>query len=244
MTFTVSNGEGGDKSGQSGPYEVGYGKPPRETRFKPGTSGNPRGRPRGSRSRGSAGHAVERMKSIVLDEAYRPIQVRDGDRMIDMTVFQAAVRSLGLNAAKGNARSQAMLLELVSEVEAGNARERRRVFEGFVEYQRDASREVAQRRAKGLSEDDILPHPEQIHICPLSGRVITTGPWTREEQERQRTLLSVREVTGETLREAQRKLRRRPNSATELARVASCERIIAKADAELSNLTRVIVEGS
>jgi hypothetical protein len=30
--------------------DVGYGKPPRETRFRKGRSGNPRGRPRGSRN--------------------------------------------------------------------------------------------------------------------------------------------------------------------------------------------------
>ena len=30
-------------------YEVGYGKPPAGTRFKPGQSGNPAGRPKGSR---------------------------------------------------------------------------------------------------------------------------------------------------------------------------------------------------
>ena len=29
---------------------VGYGKPPKETRFKPGRSGNPRGRPKGSKN--------------------------------------------------------------------------------------------------------------------------------------------------------------------------------------------------
>ena len=29
-----------------GEYEVGYGKPPEATRFKPGQSGNPRGRPK------------------------------------------------------------------------------------------------------------------------------------------------------------------------------------------------------
>ena len=31
-------------------YEVGYGKPPRETRFVKGRSGNPRGRPRARRA--------------------------------------------------------------------------------------------------------------------------------------------------------------------------------------------------
>jgi Family of unknown function (DUF5681) len=33
-----------------GPFEVGFGKPPRPTRFKPGQSGNPNGRPRGAKN--------------------------------------------------------------------------------------------------------------------------------------------------------------------------------------------------
>src|ERR1700744_610016 len=33
-----------------GDYEVGFGRPPRNHRFKPGQSGNPRGRPKGSKS--------------------------------------------------------------------------------------------------------------------------------------------------------------------------------------------------
>ncbi len=33
-----------------GPFEVGFGRPPRSTRFKPGQSGNPNGRPRGAKN--------------------------------------------------------------------------------------------------------------------------------------------------------------------------------------------------
>ena len=33
-----------------GDFEVGYGKPPRHTRFKTGRSGNPRGRRKGQRN--------------------------------------------------------------------------------------------------------------------------------------------------------------------------------------------------
>jgi len=32
-------------------YDVGYGKPPAHSRFKPGQSGNPRGRPKGVKNK-------------------------------------------------------------------------------------------------------------------------------------------------------------------------------------------------
>jgi len=35
-------------------YEVGYGRPPVHARFRPGQSGNPKGRPKGSRNKRTA----------------------------------------------------------------------------------------------------------------------------------------------------------------------------------------------
>ena len=71
-------------------YEVGYGKPPQATRFQPGKSGNPKGRPKGSRKAPPADTAVEKLKALVLQEAYRPIKIKDGETLVEMPTIQAA----------------------------------------------------------------------------------------------------------------------------------------------------------
>jgi hypothetical protein len=45
-------------------YEVGYAKPPARTRFKPGQSGNPKGRPRGSKN-ARPSLSEERIKTLI-----------------------------------------------------------------------------------------------------------------------------------------------------------------------------------
>jgi Family of unknown function (DUF5681) len=46
----MSNMEDNQDPNVKAGYEVGYGKPPTDTQFKAGRSGNPKGRPKGSRS--------------------------------------------------------------------------------------------------------------------------------------------------------------------------------------------------
>jgi Family of unknown function (DUF5681) len=49
-------------------YAVGYGKPPKSTRFKPGQSGNPKGRPPESRSFKEDVEAIMRSKIPVIED--------------------------------------------------------------------------------------------------------------------------------------------------------------------------------
>jgi hypothetical protein len=80
-------------------YDIGYRKPPSSGQFKPGRSGNPRGRPKGARNKRPALNE-ERLKGIILDEAYRTIKVTEGKRQISIPMAQAIVRALAVNAAR------------------------------------------------------------------------------------------------------------------------------------------------
>jgi Family of unknown function (DUF5681) len=90
-----------------GDYQVGYGKPPRHTRFQRGQSGNPRGRPAGSRNFGT-------LVSGALNELV--IVVEDGGRR-KITKREAIVKQLVNRSAKADWRAIKILLDIVRELE-------------------------------------------------------------------------------------------------------------------------------
>ena len=92
---------------------VGYGHPPETHRFAPGQSGNPRGRPKGATSRRPA-QPPDRLMQIVLDEASRQISVREGDRTVTLSMAQAIIRRLFVDAAKGAFRAQRHFTEILT----------------------------------------------------------------------------------------------------------------------------------
>ena len=59
-------------------YEIGYGRPPAATRFQPGQSGNPRGRPKGARSIGQMlQQALNRRVPVHENGRERRIRLQD-----------------------------------------------------------------------------------------------------------------------------------------------------------------------
>jgi len=162
-------------------YEVGYAKPPKASRFKSGQSGNPNGRPRGSRNKQPALNE-ERLKSIILDEAYRTITVNDGARPITVPMAQAVVRSLAVNAAKGNAKAQRLFTDLLTSTERENKHLHDEWLETAINYKVEWEGELRRREKAGTTGPDPLPHPDHIEIDMRTGQVKINGPMTREEK--------------------------------------------------------------
>jgi len=163
-------------------YEVGYGKPPATTRFKPGTSGNPRGRPKGTKNRLPKLNE-ERLKGIILQEAYRDITVQDGARNVTIPMAQAVMRSLSVNAAKGQHRAQRLFAEMLSTTERQNKQLADEWLSTAMDYKIEWDEELERRKRLGITDlPDPVPHPDHVRIDLNTGEARVDGPWTKEEK--------------------------------------------------------------
>src|SRR5438874_1859 len=88
-------------------YEVGYGKPPRHSRFKRGQSGNPRGRAPGAKN-------LRTLLSEALNECV--IVTENGGRR-KVTKREAIIKQLVNQSATADWRAIKILLDLIREIE-------------------------------------------------------------------------------------------------------------------------------
>jgi Family of unknown function (DUF5681) len=161
-------------------YKVGYGKPPTASRFKPGQSGNPKGRPKGARNKLPALNE-ERLKKLIIEEAYRTIKVTEGKRQITIPMVQAILRSQAMKAARGDHRAQQKFTELLSETERANKALRDAHLEEAIKYKIHWEEELQRRKELGATWPDPVPHPDHVVIL-RTGEVFITGPITTEEK--------------------------------------------------------------
>jgi hypothetical protein len=65
------------------------------------------------RGRATARRALDgdRLQEIILTEAYRTIKVGDGNRQVTVPLAQAVMRTLAVNAARGQPRAQRLFAE-------------------------------------------------------------------------------------------------------------------------------------
>lgn len=94
-------------SESSSEYDVGYGKPPRDTQFQKGTSGNPGGRPKGSRN----------TKTLLLEMLDGNVTMKINGQPMTITRREAMLLTLMQKALTGDTKSISMIMSLVSALE-------------------------------------------------------------------------------------------------------------------------------
>jgi len=217
-------------------YEVGFARPPVATRFQKGRSGNPAGRPKGAKSK-TTNLGAERMKSIILAEAYRTITVRDGDRNVTVPMAQAVMRSMAVNAAKGQHRAQRLFAELLSATERQNLERDLRNLEAAIEYKQAWERELDRRRLNNITHlPDPIPHPDHLIVDIRNGTIRVVGPMNTEEKEKLRLWAE----NKEKLREAIANLRAELLVEEDLDERADIEKAIAKGERLLRQIMEAV----
>jgi len=76
-------------------YETGYGRPPRSRQFTKGRSGNPKGRPKGSKN----------FATIFRDVGHQKIKVTNNGITREITKFEASAMQLMNKATTGDMRA-------------------------------------------------------------------------------------------------------------------------------------------
>ena len=97
-----NDGSGGCGDGDGGDYDIGYGKPPMHSRWKPGQSGNPRGPKKGSRG----------LKTDLHNALEARQWVRIKGKVVKGTTQELALYTLATRAASGDIRAIKQLVDV------------------------------------------------------------------------------------------------------------------------------------
>lgn len=163
--------------------DVGYGRPPKATQFKPGQSGNPNGRPRGAKTRRFAGGGYF-LRDPLVAELERLIPVRDGGQEVMMSQMQAIARQMAIKSLQGNVRAAELLFKHAATIQRVEQRKNERFMETMATYKAAADAEVKRRRARGITDmSDILPHPDHVDVDFVTGEVLISGPMSARERD-------------------------------------------------------------
>ncbi len=86
-------------------YRVGYGKPPKKTRWKKGVSGNPSGRKKG----------VKNLETVVRHEAYSKIVIKEGGKTQTISKVEALMKRMMTKGIQGDNRAASIALSFIEK---------------------------------------------------------------------------------------------------------------------------------
>ena len=87
-------------------YAIGYGRPPKATRFKKGVSGNERGRPKGAKN----------VVTLFRETMAQKVPIVENGRRRKVAKFEAALIQLANKAATGDAKAFQAIMNILREL--------------------------------------------------------------------------------------------------------------------------------
>lgn len=88
--------------------KIGRGNPPKHTQFRKGTTGNPRGRPRGSKN----------LSTYIMEAARDHVTATVGGKVRKISKIQATAMQLATKAAGGDQAAMGKFLDWIDEIES------------------------------------------------------------------------------------------------------------------------------
>ena len=88
-------------------YDIGYGKPPRHSRFEPGRSGNPHGRPKGAQN----------LSTLLSEALNEPVTVAENGRRRKISKRRAIITQLVNRSAQADLKATQILLAIMQDIE-------------------------------------------------------------------------------------------------------------------------------
>jgi hypothetical protein len=123
-------GEGSSNRHSERAYLIGYRRPPVTSRFQPGSSGNPKGRPKNSKN----------LKTLIRQAMTAKISIREGPNSRWVSKIEGVVLRQLQSALKGDERSAMAVIKMATQM-------------GFLE---DADSNSAEATALSASDERIL----------------------------------------------------------------------------------------
>ena len=172
-------------------HGVGYKRPPEESQFKKGQSGNPNGRPK-KKDKETPSDLLPIVKAI-LSEADKPIAVREGDEVAEMSIYQAVFKAMSAQALKGSVYAQKQVIEIVTKsqkLQAEDIAEKNACWRNYIE---DWHHEMNAPRADGEEPAEQFPHPDDIVFEPGKAPRFT-GPMYKEAADELNRTCRLRDI--------------------------------------------------
>lgn len=147
-------------------YEVGYGKPPKQTRFKPGQSGNPKGRPRKPKKLYAT--TMEVVRQLLIDAMEQEITITMNGRSRKVLGIVALFNQLLAKAVKGDMRSLKLAIDLYLKCVTDDQSDRAELLKLLIERDVDNGMTYAETMSKYMAGDMTVGGKPRKEIDPLS----------------------------------------------------------------------------